>query len=178
MSPLADLPPSSFDVLRRMGSQAVTAKEVGVEGSVMVSLVNRGFLLADRDGSPTIYRLSPMGEGAHAVLTAPIAPREAEGAIGRIQRIVAEYYNIPLSEMTSDRRPRAIARPRQIAMYLCRMLTPHSLPRIGTYFGGRDHTTVMHAIKTVEDLCEINHRGIATQVDELFRKLDPEAVAA
>jgi len=71
-----------------------------------------------------------------------------------IQKRVAEHYQIRHSDMTSKRRPNAIAFPRQIAMYLCRNLTRHSLQEIGEAFGGRDHGTVIHAIKTVENLME------------------------
>ena len=69
-----------------------------------------------------------------------------------IQKTVADYYKIKVSDMYSHKRTRAIARPRQIAMWLTRELTPHSLPEIGEAFGGRDHTTVMHACRTVVDL--------------------------
>lgn len=71
-----------------------------------------------------------------------------------IQKRVAEHYQIRHSDMTSKRRPNAIAFPRQIAMYLCRQLTRHSLQEIGEAFGGRDHGTVIHAIKTVENMME------------------------
>jgi chromosomal replication initiator protein len=71
-----------------------------------------------------------------------------------IQKRVADHYQIRHSDMTSKRRPNAIAFPRQIAMYLCRHLTRHSLQEIGEAFGGRDHGTVIHAIKTVENMME------------------------
>ena len=71
-----------------------------------------------------------------------------------IQKKVAERYNIKTSDMSSPRRLRSIARPRQIAMYLSKMLTPKSLADIGKKFGKKDHTTVMHAIKKIEELCE------------------------
>ncbi|MBL9214316.1 MAG: chromosomal replication initiator protein DnaA [Opitutaceae bacterium] len=71
-----------------------------------------------------------------------------------IQKRVAEHYQIRHSDMTSKRRPNAIAFPRQIAMYLCRQLTRHSLQEIGEAFGGRDHGTVIHAVKTVENMME------------------------
>ncbi len=71
-----------------------------------------------------------------------------------IQRKVAERYNTKISDMSSPRRIRSIARPRQIAMYLAKILTPKSLADIGKKFGKKDHTTVMHAIKKVEELCE------------------------
>ncbi|HEY8994885.1 MAG TPA: chromosomal replication initiator protein DnaA [Lacunisphaera sp.] len=71
-----------------------------------------------------------------------------------IQKRVADHYQIRHSDMTSKRRPNAIAFPRQIAMYLCRQLTRHSLQEIGEAFGGRDHGTVIHAVKTVENMME------------------------
>lgn len=73
--------------------------------------------------------------------------------IEEIQKKVAEHFNIRLSDMSSARRARAVARPRQVAMYLAKQLTQRSLPEIGRKFGDRDHTTVMHAVKKVEELC-------------------------
>ena len=72
--------------------------------------------------------------------------------IEEIQKKVAEYFNIRLSDMSSPRRARAVARPRQIAMYLSKQLTSKSLPEIGRTFGGRDHTTVMHAVNRIDEL--------------------------
>ena len=69
-----------------------------------------------------------------------------------IQKTVSDYFKIKVAEMFSQKRTRAIARPRQVAMWLARELTPHSLPEIGDAFGGRDHTTVMHACRTITDL--------------------------
>ena len=69
-----------------------------------------------------------------------------------IQKTVADFYKIKVAEMYSQKRTRAIARPRQVAMWLCRELTAHSLPEIGDAFGGRDHTTVLHACRTIIDL--------------------------
>ena len=74
--------------------------------------------------------------------------------IERIQKKVVEHYNLRSSDMVSRRRPSNIAFPRQIAMYLCRILTHHSLKEIGESFGGRDHGTVIHACKTVENMME------------------------
>lgn len=72
--------------------------------------------------------------------------------VDKIQRAVAEEFGITLNDMTSKRRARDIARPRQVAMYLCKRLTKRSLPDIGRRFGGRDHTTVMHAVKRIDEL--------------------------
>ncbi len=69
-----------------------------------------------------------------------------------IQKTVADYFKIKVADMYSQKRTRAIARPRQVAMWLARELTPHSLPEIGDAFGGRDHTTVLHACRTIIDL--------------------------
>jgi chromosomal replication initiator protein len=69
-----------------------------------------------------------------------------------IQKTVADYYKIKVAEMYSQKRTRAIARPRQVAMWVARELTPHSLPEIGDAFGGRDHTTVLHACRTITNL--------------------------
>lgn len=72
--------------------------------------------------------------------------------IEEIQRKVAEHYNIRLSDMIGPKRLRTIARPRQVAMYLSKQLTPRSLPEIGRRFGGRDHTTIMHGVRKIEEL--------------------------
>ncbi len=69
-----------------------------------------------------------------------------------IQRIVARHYNVSKTELLSNRRTRTIVKPRQVAMYLSKVLTPRSLPEIGRRFGGRDHTTVLHAVRKIEDL--------------------------
>lgn len=76
--------------------------------------------------------------------------------IEEIQRKVAEHYNIRLSDMIGPKRLRTIARPRQVAMYLAKQLTPRSLPEIGRRFGGRDHTTIMHGVRKIEELMATN----------------------
>ena len=81
--------------------------------------------------------------------------------IETIQKTVADYYKIKVADMHSKRRPANIALPRQIAMYLAKELTQHSLPEIGANFGGRDHTTVMHAVRKISQErmgnAELNH---------------------
>src|SRR5690606_34013970 len=69
-----------------------------------------------------------------------------------IQRVVAKHYNVSRQELVSNRRTRVIVKPRQIAMYLSKTLTPRSFPEIGRRFGGRDHTTVLHAVRKIEEL--------------------------
>ena len=74
--------------------------------------------------------------------------------VDKIQNVVSHYFNIALSEMLSQRRSRPLARPRQIAMYLAKKMTTRSLPEIGRRFANRDHTTVIHAVKTITRLSE------------------------
>ncbi|MBM7066466.1 chromosomal replication initiator protein DnaA [Actibacterium sp. 188UL27-1] len=91
--------------------------------------------------------------------------------VEEIQRKVSEHYNMRLSDMIGPKRHRTIARPRQMAMYLAKQLTSRSLPEIGRRFGGRDHTTVMHAVKRIEELRSTDSQ-IAEDLDLLRRSLE------
>jgi chromosomal replication initiator protein len=91
--------------------------------------------------------------------------------IEEIQRRVAEYYNVRLADMLSARRARAVARPRQVAMWLSKQLTTRSLPEIGRKFGGRDHTTVIHAVRKIDELRQ-SDSGMDEDVDLLKRMLE------
>ena len=88
-----------------------------------------------------------------------------------IQKRVAEHFKIRVSDMSSARRSRVVARPRQVAMYLSKQLTSRSLPEIGRAFGGRDHTTVMHAVRKVEELSK-SDSAFAEDVELLTRMLE------
>jgi chromosomal replication initiator protein len=90
--------------------------------------------------------------------------------IPNIQKITAEYFNVRLQDLLSKRRVRSLARPRQIAMTLSKELTEHSLPEIGEAFGGRDHTTVMHACKTIRKFVETDPR-MRQDWEQLIRTL-------
>ncbi|MGG7252233.1 helix-turn-helix domain-containing protein, partial [Escherichia coli] len=81
-----------------------------------------------------------------------LALQEKLVTIDNIQKTVAEYYKIKVADLLSKRRSRSVARPRQMAMALAKELTNHSLPEIGDAFGGRDHTTVLHACRKIEQL--------------------------
>ena len=96
---------------------------------------------------------------------------ERKISIEEIQRRVAERYNIRLSEMIGPKRLRNFARPRQVAMYLCKQMTSRSLPEIGRRFGGRDHTTVMHGVKRIEELRNQDAQ-IAEDLEILRRTLE------
>ncbi len=91
--------------------------------------------------------------------------------VEEIQRKVSEHYNMRLSDMIGPRRHRTIARPRQIAMYLSKQLTSRSLPEIGRRFGGRDHTTVMHAVKRIDELRAVDNQ-VAEDLEMLRRMLE------
>jgi len=108
---------------------------------------------------------------AKEVLKDLIRASQRKITIDDIQRKVADYYHLRLSDLLSARRSRTIARPRQIAMYLSKILTTRSLPEIGRKFGGRDHTTVIHAVKKVEDL-RVNDVAIDEEVEVLRRSLE------
>jgi chromosomal replication initiator protein len=87
-------------------------------------------------------------------------------SIDNIQKVVAEYFNIKISDLLSKRRNRSIARPRQVAMALAKELTSHSLPEVGDAFGGRDHTTVLHACRKIDSL-----KGSSPDVSEDYKNL-------
>ncbi|MUG09091.1 chromosomal replication initiator protein DnaA [Commensalibacter melissae] len=110
-------------------------------------------------------------EATQEVLHDILKSHERRVTIEEIQRKVAEHCNIRQTDMTSARRARAVARPRQIAMYLAKQLTSRSLPEIGRKFGNRDHTTVMHAISRVAELME-KDSAFAEDVELLRRMLE------
>ena len=94
------------------------------------------------------------------------AIQDRQISIDNIQRTTAEYFNIKIGDLLSKRRNRSIARPRQLAMALAKELTNHSLPEIGDAFGGRDHTTVLHACRKVVEL-----RGTSLDIAEDYKNL-------
>ena len=109
-------------------------------------------------------------ESTQEVLQDLLRSNDRRVTIDEIQKQVAEHYNVRLSDMHSARRARQVARPRQVAMYLAKQLTSRSLPEIGRKFGGRDHTTVMHAVRKIEELIA-EDPSLAQDVDILRRTL-------
>ena len=95
-----------------------------------------------------------------------LAIQARQVSVENIQKTTAEYYNIKMSDILSKRRSRSVARPRQMAMFLAKELTNYSLPEIGEAFGGRDHTTVIHACKKINEL-----RSFNLDIEEDYRKL-------
>ena len=109
--------------------------------------------------------------GTQEVLHDLLRAHDRRVTIEEIQKRVAEHFNIRLSDMSSARRARQVARPRQVAMFLCKQLTSRSLPEIGRKFGKRDHTTVMHGVARVTELMEAD-TDFAENVTLLRRMLE------
>ncbi len=151
----ADVPDSVLEFL----ALKVTSNIRELEGAL-----NR--IVAHADVAKQVITL----ESTQEVLQDLLRSHDRRITIDEIQRKVAEHYNLRLSDMHSARRARSVARPRQVAMFLSKQLTARSLPEIGRKFGGRDHTTVMHAVRKVEELCEADPQ-IAQDVDVIRRAL-------
>jgi len=158
---VADIHPTDYELrLGILQSKAEQAEGVIVPAEVLEFLarritsnvrelegaLNRVMAYATLVGRPITMDMT------RDVLQDLIRANDRKLTIDEIQRAVADYFNLRLSEMLSERRARNIARPRQVAMYLSKQLTSRSLPEIGRRFGGRDHTTVMHAVRKIEDL--------------------------
>jgi chromosomal replication initiator protein len=136
----------------------ITANVRELEGSL-----NR--LIAHANLFGRVITLETTQEVLHDILRA----HDRKVTIEEIQKKVSEHYNIRQTEMTSARRARAVARPRQVAMYLSKQLTNRSLPEIGRKFGNRDHTTVMHAVSRVNELMQVD--GDFAEGVELLRRM-------
>jgi len=152
----ADVPPKVLEFL----AHKITSNVRELEGALNrvaahASLVGRDITL----------------ESAQDVLHDLIRAHDRRVTIEEIQKKVAAHFNIRTSDMHSARRARSVARPRQVAMYLAKQLTSRSLPEIGRKFGGRDHTTVMHAVKKVDELRE-RDATFAEDVELLRRMLE------
>src|SRR5688500_15931071 len=109
-------------------------------------------------------------ELAKAALGESATPEQKRITIQQIQDIVTKYYNVKMSDLQSKKRHKSIAFPRQVCMFLARRHTRYSLEEIGGYFGGRDHTTVLHAVRTI-DADTKEDREIADQLNHLEGQL-------
>ncbi|MGR3502087.1 chromosomal replication initiator protein DnaA [Pseudaestuariivita sp.] len=132
---------------------------------VLEGALTRLFAFASLVGKPITMELT------QDCLADVIRASERKITVEEIQRKVAEHFNIRLSDMIGPKRLRAFARPRQVAMWLCKKLTTRSLPEIGRRFGGRDHTTVMHGVKRIEEL-RISDPQIGEDIEILRRSLE------
>lgn len=150
-----DIPQSVLEFM----AQKVTSNVRELEGAL-----NRLVAHAELTARPVTI------ESAQQLLHDILRANDRRVSVDDIQRKVAEHYNIRLSDMHSPRRARTVARPRQVAMYLAKALTEHSLPEIGRKFGGRDHTTIMHGVRRIEELV-VSDQGIQADVEILKRAI-------
>jgi chromosomal replication initiator protein len=109
-------------------------------------------------------------EEAQAILRPHLSCAEKRVTVDQIQKCVADHYGLQQADLLSERRARAVARPRQAAMWIAKQITTRSLPDIGRRFGGRDHTTVLHAVRRIEAL-KVDDATLARDLDVLLRKL-------
>lgn len=107
---------------------------------------------------------------AQSILRPHLSVTERRITVDQIQKCVAEHFGLKQADLISERRARAVARPRQVAMWLAKQITTRSLPDIGRRFGGRDHTTVLHAVRRIEAL-KVEDGALARDLDVLLRKL-------
>ncbi|EPX82596.1 chromosomal replication initiator protein DnaA [Salipiger mucosus] len=141
------------------------AHRISTNVRVLEGALTRLFAFASLVGQPITMELT------QDCLADVLRASDRKISIEEIQRKVAEHYNIRLSDLIGPKRVRNFARPRQVAMYLCKQLTARSLPEIGRRFGGRDHTTVMHGVKRIEELRSQDSQ-IADDVELLRRALE------
>ena len=176
---VADLHPTTFEL--RLGILDAKAEQLGVTVPQKVKEFLAHRITSNvRELEGALTRLSAnvqlVGgvitlELAHTLLHDLLRAHDRRVTMEEIQKRVAEHFQIRMSDMSSARRSRTVARPRQIAMYLSKQLTSRSLPEIGRAFGGRDHTTVIHAVRKVEELIKADS-SFAEDVELLTRMLE------
>ncbi len=172
---VADIKPANFTLRRAIVGAKAAAMPGAVIGEDVLDMLAGRIVSNIRELEGALNRLiayAALGDRAitpafaEDVLADMFRASQRRITIDEIQKRVSEHFRIRQAEMVSARRAREVARPRQIAMYLAKQLTPRSLPEIGRRFGGRDHTTVIHAVRQIERL-----RGIDTDIDNDVRTL-------
>ncbi len=169
-----------FEILRnRIGAARTHHQGFDVPENV-VSYISKSVTHNGRDLEGALNRLLALSKLTGQPVTMEVAEREVKDLIRPqepkrvkiedIQRIVARQYNVSRSDLLSSRRTANVVRPRQVAMYLAKTLTLRSLPEIGRRFGGRDHTTVLHAVRKIDHLVGTD-TSLADEVDSLKRQL-------
>jgi chromosomal replication initiator protein len=141
------------------------AHRISTNVRVLEGALTRLFAFASLVGKPIDHELT------QDCLADILRTSDRKITVEEIQRRVAEHYNIRLSDLVGPRRMRSFARPRQVAMWLAKALTSRSLPEIGKRFGGRDHTTIMHGVRKIEELRQTDS-GIADDLELLRRSLE------
>jgi len=157
---IADIHPTTYEL--RLGILMEKAKKRGVDiPPKVLEFLSYKIVSNVREMEGALNRLVAHAtlvgrpitiDTAQEVLQDLLRAHDKKVTIEEIQKKVAEHFNIRITDMHSPRRSRSVARPRQVAMYLAKSITSRSLPEIGRKFGGRDHTTVMHAVRKIEEL--------------------------
>lgn len=177
---VADINPADYELRYNILRTKLTAMPAASVPDEVIDFLARKIVANVRELEGALNRVIAYGnlvgrpvdlDFAREVLADVLRAHSRRLTIDEIQRRVAEHYSLKLNDMLSARRSREIARPRQVAMYLAKMLTPRSLPEIGRRFGGRDHTTVMHAVKQIEKLRATDHE-LDRDIAQLRRMLD------
>jgi chromosomal replication initiator protein len=176
---VADIHPTDYELRLGILQSKVENAKIAIEPRILEFLAHRitsnvreleGALNRVLAYSDLVGRTVTL-ESTQEVLRDLLRANDRRITIEEIQKRVAEHFNIRMSEMHSARRARAVARPRQVAMYLAKQLTSRSLPEIGRKFGGRDHTTVMHAVRKIDELCEAD-QSLSEDIELLRRMLE------
>ncbi len=180
MGLVADIQPADIDLRRLILEHRLTrftssdvpadvieflARTISRNVRELVGGLNKLIAYAQLTGQPVSLQL------AEEQLTDILSANRRRITIDEIQRTVCQFYRLDRSEMASKRRARAVVRPRQVAMYLAKVLTPRSYPEIGRKFGGRDHSTVIHAVRLIEDL-RTRDADMDGDVRSLLRQLE------
>ncbi len=176
---VADIHPTDYELRLGILQSKVEQANIDIEPRILEFLAHRitsnvreleGALNRVLAYSDLVGRAVTL-ESTQEVLRDLLRANDRRITIEEIQKRVAEHFNIRMSDMHSARRARAVARPRQVAMYLAKQLTSRSLPEIGRKFGGRDHTTVMHAVRKIDELRE-QDVSLSEDIDLLRRMLE------
>lgn len=180
MGLVADIQPADLELRRLILQQRLAQMPDAQVGEDVVEFLARTISRNVRELEGGLNKLLAYAQLTGKPVTRTLAEEQLKDilsacrrriTIDEIQRAVCEYYRIDRSEMSSKRRARAVVRPRQVAMYLAKVMTPRSYPEIGRKFGGRDHSTVIHAVRLVEDLRK-QDSDMDNDVRALLRQLE------
>lgn len=180
MGLVADIQPADLELRRAILNQRLAQMPETQVGEDVIDFLARTISRNVRELEGGLNKLIAYSQLTGKPITRTLAEEQLKDilsacrrriTIDEIQRAVCEYYRIDRSEMSSKRRARAVVRPRQVAMYLAKVMTPRSYPEIGRKFGGRDHSTVIHAVRLVEDLRRMDS-DMDNDVRALLRQLE------
>jgi chromosomal replication initiator protein len=180
MGLVADIQPADLELRRSILNQRLAQMSETQVGEDVIEFLARTISRNVRELEGGLNKLIAYSQLTGKAITRTLAEDQLKDilsacrrriTIDEIQRAVCEYYRIDRSEMSSKRRARAVVRPRQVAMYLAKVMTPRSYPEIGRKFGGRDHSTVIHAVRLVEDLRRMDS-DMDNDVRALLRQLE------